>query len=344
MINLNKVYIIAEAGVNHNGNFNLAKKLVLEAKKAGANAIKFQSFKADNLAVKKSPLANYQKKKLDNASTHYQMLKKLELKKEEFKKLNQLSKKLNIDFISTPFDVSSAKFLNSLKIKFFKTASPDLSDYYLHKYLSSTNKKVIISTGMSTIPEIKKCIKFYKKKNIILMHCVSSYPAPDNSLNLRCLSLLKNLSSEIGYSDHSLDNTAAVVAVSLGAKIIEKHFTLNNKMKEPDHFFSLNPKKLKEFVAQIRITEKMLGLKKKICQQTEKEIKKISVKSIVASKNFNKGEKITLNNICLKRPNVGISGFDIKKIIGKKLNKKIKKDQSIKFIDLANLKIKNYTL
>jgi len=336
MINFNKVYVIAEAGVNHNGSFKLAKKLIIEAKKAGANAIKFQSFVAENLAIKNSPLAEYQKRNANKKLTHYQMLKKLELKKDDFRKLNKISKKLKIDFISTPFDINSAKFLHSLKVKFFKTASPDLSDYYLHKYLSSTNKKVIISTGMSSITEIKKCLKFYKKKNIILMHCVSSYPAPDESLNLKCLKLLKNLCSEIGFSDHSLDNTASTAAVSLGAKVIEKHFTLNNKMKGPDHFFSLNPKKLKEFIDQIRTTEKMLGLKKKVCQPEERNVKKISVKSVVAYRNLKKGEKITLTNICLKRPNSGISGFDLKKIIGKKLNKKILKDQFIRFRDILN--------
>ena len=336
MINFNKVYIIAEAGVNHNGSFKLAKKLIIEAKKAGADAIKFQSFSADNLAVKNSPLAEYQKKVANKKLTHYQMLKKLELKNDDFRKLNEITKKLKIDFISTPFDVNSAKFLNSLKVKFFKTASPDLSDYYLHKYLSSTKKKIIISTGMSTIAEIKKCLKVYKKKNIILMHCVSSYPAPDKSLNLKSLKLLKNLCSEIGFSDHSLDNTASTIAVSLGAKVIEKHFTLDNKMSGPDHSFSLNPKKLTKFIDQIRTTEKMLGLAKKECQSVEKNVKKISVKSVVAYRNIKKREKITLNNICLKRPNFGISGFDLKKIIGKRLNKKILKDQFIRFRDILN--------
>tara|TARA_B100000989_G_scaffold83491_1_gene59816 strand:- start:9728 stop:10738 length:1011 start_codon:yes stop_codon:yes gene_type:complete len=336
MINFKKVYIIAEAGVNHNGSFNLAKKLIFEAKKTGADAIKFQSFNADKLAIKKTPLAKYQKKKISQISTHYQMLKKLELSELEIRGLNKFAKKLKIDFISTPFDVNSAKLLNSLNVKYFKTASPDLSDYYLHKYLSSTNKKVIISTGMSNVSEIKKCIKFYRKKNIILMHCVSSYPAPDESLNLKCLSILKEYSSQVGYSDHSLNNTAAIIAVSLGAKVVEKHFTLNNKMRGPDHFFSLNPNKFKEFVDQIRTAEKMLGEKKKECQKIETEIKKISIKSVVAYKNLKKGEKITLNNICLKRPNSGISGFDVKKIVGKKLNKNIKKDQSVKLSDFVN--------
>ena len=336
MKNLKKVYIIAEAGVNHNGKYSLAKKLVLNAKKAGADAIKFQSFVADTLATKNSPMAKYQKKYLKVQISHYQMLKKLELKKSEFRKLSKFAKKLNIDFISTPFDVESAKFLHSLKIKFFKTASPDLSDFFLHKYLSNTNKKVIISTGMSNIPEIKKCLKYYKKKNVILIHCVSSYPAPDESLNLKCLNLLKELSSEIGYSDHSINDAASIIAVSLGAKVIEKHFTLNNKMKGPDHFFSLNPNRLKNFILKIRNTEKMLGNEKKQCQNVEKEVKKISVKSIVAKKNLKRGDKITLNNISLKRPNLGISGFEIKKIIGKKLKKKVVKDQSIKFKDLLN--------
>ena len=160
-----------------------------------------------------------------------------------------------------------------MNVKFFKTASPDLSDYFLHKYLSKTKKKIIISTGMSSLKEIKKCLKLYNKKNVILMHCVSSYPADEKSLNLNCLPLLKKLSSNIGFSDHSIGNTASTVAVSLGAKVIEKHFTLDNNMKGPDHFFSLNPKKLKEFINQIRNTEKKLGLAKKECQSDERKIK-----------------------------------------------------------------------
>ncbi len=336
MINFKKVYIIAEAGVNHNGSFNSAKKLVKAAKIAGADAIKFQSFKADNLAVKKTPLASYQRKNLKKKITHYEMLKRLEMSNNDFKKLSKYCKRMNIDFISTPFDVQSAKFLNSMNVKFFKTASPDLSDYFLHKYLSKTKKKIIISTGMSSLKEIKKCLKLYNKKNVILMHCVSSYPADEKSLNLNCLPLLKKLSSNIGFSDHSIGNTASTVAVSLGAKVIEKHFTLDNNMKGPDHFFSLNPKKLKEFINQIRNTEKILGLAKKECQSDERKIKNISVKSVVAYKDLDKGNKITYNNICLKRPNNGISGFDIKKIIGKKLKKKILKDQFIRFKDILN--------
>ncbi len=264
------------------------------------------------------------------------MLKKLEMSNNIFKKLSKFCKKINIDFISTPFDVQSAKFLNSMNIQFFKTASPDLSDYFLHKYLSKTKKKIIISTGMSSFKEIKKCLKLYNKKNVILMHCVSSYPADEKSLNLNCLPLFKKLSSTFGFSDHSLGNTASTVAVSLGAKVIEKHFTLDNNMKGPDHFFSLNPKKLKEFIDKIRSTEKILGIAKKECQSDERKIKNISVKSVVASKDLDKGMKITYDSICLKRPNKGISGFDIKKIIGKKLKKKILKDEFIRFNDILN--------
>ena len=263
------------------------------------------------------------------------MLKKLELSKKDFFKLKVYSRQKKIDFLSTPFDVESAKFLNSLKVKFFKTASPDLSDYYLHKYLSSLNKKIIISTGMSTISDIKKCLKFHKKKNVILMHCVSSYPAPDKSLNLNSLHLIKKLGFQIGFSDHSIGDLASTIAVSLGAKVIEKHFTLNNNMSGPDHFFSLNPKNFKKFVFKLRNAEKILGKAQKKCQPEEKKIKKISIKSIVAKKNLFKGDKITFDNISLKRPNIGISGFDIKKIIGKKLKRKKFKDQFIKFNDIV---------
>ena len=167
------------------------------------------------------------------------------------------------------------------------------------------------------------------------MHCVSSYPAPDKSLNLNSLHLIKKLGFQIGFSDHSIGDLASTIAVSLGAKVIEKHFTLNNNMSGPDHFFSLNPKNFKKFVFKLRNAEKILGKAQKKCQPEEKKIKKISIKSIVAKKNLFKGDKITFDNISLKRPNIGISGFDIKKIIGKKLKRKKFKDQFIKFNDIV---------
>ena len=165
------------------------------------------------------------------------------------------------------------------------------------------------------------------------MHCVSSYPASEKTLNLNCLDLLKNLAHKIGFSDHTLGNLASIVAVSKGAKFIEKHFTLDKKMKGPDHFFSLNPKELKKYIKNIRLAEKALGAKEKKCQPEEKEVKKISVKSIVASKNLDRGKKITYKNISLKRPGIGMSGFEIKKIIGKKTRRKILKDEIIRFDD-----------
>ncbi len=327
-------YIIAEIGVNHNGSLSLAKKMIQEAKKCGANAVKFQTFIADKLANKNTPKVKYQKINTKKKETHYQMLKKLELSQEETRYLFNFAKKKNIEFISTPYDVESAEYLFNLGVKVFKTASADISDYFLHNYLSKTKRNIIISTGMSDLSDIEKCLKIYPtkmKKKISLLHCVSNYPCSLSSLNLNSIDVMKKkFDMNIGFSDHTIGSFAAIVAVSKNAKIIEKHFTLNKKLKGPDHSTSMEPKEFSKFVKEIRKAETVLGKNIKKCQIEEKEMKKVSVKGIIVKKNLKKNTIIKLDHLELQRPNFDYTGFDIKKIINKKLKIDLKKFQHIR--------------
>ena len=331
----NQLKIIAEIGVNHNGKFQLAKKLIDEAKKCGANAVKFQTFFAKNFVKKNTPKAKYQKANTDDKENHFKMIKKLELKKKDFIYLKKYCEKKNIEFISTPYDLESAEFLKSIKIKTFKTASADLSDYLLHKFISKTNSKVIISTGMANLEDINRTLKIYRnKKKIELLHCVSSYPCSFKSLNLKCINLLQEkFKIPVGFSDHSVGSNAAIIALALGARLFEKHFTLSKKMSGPDHKASMDPKEFKHYVNKIKLAHQMLGKPLKKIWPEELEMKKISSKSITFRHNLSKNSKIKISDIVMKRPGYGLNGFFIKKILGKKLKKDIFKDQQLKLKD-----------
>ena len=332
--NLNKTFVIAEIGVNHNNNISLAKKLIKNAKLAGADAVKFQTFKAANLVLPGTRKVKYQLNSSKDQEDHYQMIKKLELSYKDHKTLFKYCKKKKIIFLSTPYDVKSAKFLNKLGVKIFKTASADLIDYNLHNYLARVKKPVIISTGMSSMNDVKKTIQVYKKNknpNIALLHCVSNYPCSLKSINLNVLNSLKKFGFTIGYSDHSDDVLIPCLAVSAGSRIIEKHFTLNKNFKGPDHKASFNTHELKEMIKQIRKAELVMGNKTKKIQPEELEMSKISKKSLYFNKNLKGGSKIKNTDLISLRPGLGINPFFINKIIGKRLKKNIKKNQIVKF-------------
>ncbi len=326
-------YIIAEVGVNHNGKISLAKKLIDVAKKSGANAVKFQTFFADKLAIKKSPKVNYQKKNLSKKGYQHDMLKKLQLSYNDHLKLILYCKKKKIDFLSTPYDVDSAKFLSKLKLKFFKTSSADLTDYKLHEYLAKNKKTVIISTGASNINLINQTLKIYKKyrnKKIILLHCVSNYPCSNKSINLRAIKLLrKKFNYIIGYSDHSNNVLSAILSISLGAKVIEKHITLNKNLIGPDHAASSNPKEFVDYVKKIREAEIILGSEIKEIQKEEISMIKFSRKSLYFAKKFKKGHVVRIDDLACLRPGTGISPMKIKIFLGKKINKNVKKNEKI---------------
>jgi N,N'-diacetyllegionaminate synthase len=323
-VNTNKTFIIAEAGVNHNGSLKKALNLIDVAAAAGANAIKFQTYTAENLVTDYAPKAEYQKYKSLNKETQFQMLKKLEFTESMHKACFKKCKKKKIIFISSAFDIESLNYLKRFKLSYFKVPSGEITNIPYLEVLAKLGKKVILSTGMSNIYEIKKAIKTLtvngtKKNNITLMQCTSAYPAPYDEINLNTIPTLKNIFKlNIGFSDHSLGVQASIAAAALGAKVIEKHLTLSKKLKGPDHRVSLNPKEFRFMVQSIRIVEKILGNKIKKITKTEKKNIYIVRKSIVASTKIKKNEKFSNFNITCKRPGTGISPSFFKKLIGRK--------------------------
>lgn len=331
---LNKVFIIAEAGVNHNGSIKKALKLVDIAKKSGADAVKFQSFIASDEISKLAPKAKYQMTTTNPNESQLDMIKKLELSIKEQKKIKSYCDNLKIEFISSPFGLTSINILKKLKIKTVKIPSPEINNLPYLLEISKKFSKIILSTGMSNIREINTAIKILKKnkkKNISILHCISSYPTKLEDLNLNAiLTLKKNFNNIIGFSDHSLGIEGSLLAVAVGARIIEKHFTINKKLNGPDHKASLSPGQLNELVKKIRQVEKILGDGIKKPQKSEIENIKVVRKSIVARELIKIGEKFTIKNITTKRPGTGISPMKWKSIIGKKSKYNYQKDEIIK--------------
>lgn len=315
-------YIIAEAGVNHNGSIDKAIKLVEEAKKSKCDAVKFQTFNADRLICKGTKKVGYQIKNDIKVRSQYEMLSDLMLSDEEFITIKKACEANKIEFISTPYDSIAVNFLDKIGMKIFKVASADIIDPLLNDSIASTGKDVIISTGMANESEINNCIKIYKnykKESICLLHCVSNYPCTNNSLNLRCIKLLKNLyKTQVGFSDHTTNTISSALAISLGASVIEKHFTLNTQDIGPDHISSLDPKGMNSFVTDLRETELMLGKLEKTCQPEELEMKSIARKKIVTKHKVKSSEIISLENTTLKRNEKGLEASHLFEIIGKK--------------------------
>ncbi len=334
----NKTKIIAEIGVNHNGDINRAINLINMAASLGADFVKFQTYIATKLVTKNANLTPYQKK---NTKTNKQLnlLKKYEFSFSEFSYLKKYCDKININFLSSPFDFESALFLNELKLRYIKIPSGEITNLPLLTLISNFNKNVIISTGMATMQEIEEAIKIFRKnkkfkKKIIVLHCTSSYPTDYKNVNLNTMLTIKEAFKkydiEIGFSDHTNSNESAIAATALGATLIEKHFTLDNNLSGPDHLSSLNPKDFGKFINSIRNTTLLLGSKNKIITMSEKDNLLLVRKSIVASKKIIKGEKFSVNNITLKRPALGLSPKSWNKLIGKKSKKNYKEDEFIK--------------
>jgi len=326
------VFIIAEAGVNHNGDVKLAKKLVDAAKNAGADAVKFQTFTSENLVTKKAEMAEYQKKNTGKKESQFDMLKKLELKHSDFKELKKYCDQNSIIFLSTPHSFDAIDFLNPL-VPAFKFGSGDITNIPALTYTAKKNKPIILGTGMSTIKEVKDAVNSIKKegnKKVIVLHCTTNYPCTLEEANLLAINnMRKNLDCLVGYSDHTTGFLASLIAVSLGAVLIEKHFTLDKKLPGPDHKSSLNPEELKELIKEIRNTEKALGSSIKKPTISEKKIMKLVRKSIIADRDIEKGTTVQKDMIIIKRPGTGLEPSEIKKIIGKKAKKSIKKDEII---------------
>lgn len=321
------VFIIAEAGVNHNNNLQIAKEMIIKASECGADAIKFQTFKADKLAHKELSLAPYQKR--SETQNQYEMLKKLELSEEFYPELVDTCKENNIEFMSTPFDEDSAFFLNKY-VKKFKIGSGDIRNYPLLHEVSKFNKPIILSTGMSDYSVIDNALEIIGKKNVNLLHCTTAYPAPYNSINLSVIpELKKKYNLPIGYSDHTEDIHVSLGAVVMGAEIIEKHFTLDRKLPGPDQKASIEPHELKNMVKKIRDLEQAIGKPEKKISETEKENMNVLSRKLIARKDIHKGDVITYESLTSIRAKKGIPVEKSKELVGTKSIKNIKKGEII---------------
>lgn len=328
-----KVFIIAEAGVNHNGNIEIAKKLVDVAVSAGADAVKFQTFKADKLASKQAPKAVYQNETTDKNETQYEMLKKLELTEDMHRELVKYCKEKNIMFLSTPFDIDSVNMLVELGIDIIKIPSGEITNLPYLREVARRKKKVILSTGMSNILEVKEAVQILRlngAEDIIVLHCNTQYPTPMEDVNLRAMiSMREELNIPVGYSDHTQGIEVPIAAVAMGATVIEKHFTLDKAMEGPDHKASLEPDELTAMVKAIRNIEKALGNGNKDITESEKDNLLIVRKSIVAACRIEKGELFTEKNLTVKRPGNGVCPMKWDEIIGKVSDKTYEIDEMV---------------
>lgn len=327
------VYIIAEAGVNHNGSTELAKKMIDSAKDAGADCIKFQTFVSKNIASKNARKAEYQKQQTNADESQLDMLSKLELSFDEFFELSEYCKSKEIEFLSTGFDFDSIDFLNSLDIKTWKIPSGDITNLpYLIK-IAKLNKPVIFSTGMSTMEDIRAALHVLRENGageITVLHCTTEYPTPFEDVNLTAMKTIHNeFGVSVGYSDHTKGIEIPIAAVAMGATVIEKHFTLDRNMEGPDHKASLEPNELKAMVNAIRNVEIAIGSGEKKPAQSEMKNMAVARKSIIANCNIKKGEIFTEENLTVKRPGNGISPMKWFEVIGKPAVRDFEEDELI---------------
>lgn len=330
------VEIIAEIGINHNGNYKEALKLIDAAKAAGADTVKFQIYNVETLLTFDAPKVTYQKHNDLNKRSHFEMLHDCQLSLIEQEGLFKYCNDIGIGYLNTPYDIESLKFLVSLGIKRVKVASADLIDLVLLNAIAKHDLEVILSIGIASIEEIKMALRYlggsYNKTT--LLHCVSNYPCSDASLNLNVIQALREkFSLPVGFSDHSLGNHAAITSVALGACMIEKHFTLDKNLAGPDHVASSDPEEFSNLVRDVRRTQTQLGSAEKRVQPEEQSMKTTSRKSAYASKDLIVGGTLTFEDIKMLRPGNGINGLELHKVLGAKIKNKVKADQIIKLND-----------
>lgn len=333
------VFLIAEAGVNHGGDLATAFRLISEAKKAGAHAVKFQSFTADTLVSRGAPKVRHHQNPRHPEETHYDMIKQLEIDRDFQKKLYDRCAEEEILFLSTPYDVASARFLFQLGVSAFKTASADIVDLPLHVYIAQTMKPAFVAVGMASLEEIEEVVEIYRRSgnpHLLLLHCTSSYPASDTSLNLRVIPTLRErFGTLVGYSDHSVGILAATISVALGGCVVEKHFTLDRGMEGPDHRASIEPQAFAELACDLQRTHVMLGNGVKEVSPEELDMKQFSRKSLVTVRDIVVGEMIKEQDIVLKRPGTGVTWRDRNLVIGKTALKPLSADTIIHMDDLV---------
>lgn len=327
------VIIIAEAGVNHNGSFELAKKMVDAAKEAGVDYVKFQTFNPKKLVSKYAEKAEYQKETTGSDETQLQMLQKLTLTEDNFLSLRGYCREVGIGFISTPFDLDSIAFLETFDMDFWKVPSGEVTNLPYLEAIARTKRKVVMSTGMCDMNEIQDAIEVLEKNGtteITLLHCNTQYPTPYEHVNLSAMNSIRDaLHKEVGYSDHTQGIVVPIAAVAMGATVIEKHFTLDKNMEGPDHKASLNPSELRQMVVAIRNIEQAIGNGLKEPSSSEMANKGVARKSIVASRSIKQGEVFSEENLTTKRPGIGISPMKWYEVIGKVAPRDFSEDEII---------------
>ncbi len=329
------IFIIAEAGVNHNGSLETAKKLVDRAKEAGADAVKFQSFRASSMVSQRAAKARYQKKSTSKKESQYGMIKRLELGEEAHRALIRHCRKRKIRFLSSAFDLESMDLLARLGLKTFKVPSGEITNLPYLRKLGKLKKEIILSTGMATLDEIREALNILtqggtKKEKITVLHCNTEYPTPYGDVNLRAMLSIKNtFHVRVGYSDHTPGIEVPIAAAALGAEAIEKHFTLDRKMEGPDHASSLEPDELKKMVGSIRNIEKSLGDGIKRPSKSERKNIRIVRKSLVARRKIEKGETFSEENVAAKRPGTGLSPMRWDEVMGRKARRTFDPDEAI---------------
>jgi sialic acid synthase SpsE len=332
-------YIIAEIGVNHDGSIDKAIELVDLAKNSGADAVKFQSFKANDLARKSTPKVIYQLETTGKEESHYDMLKNLELSDDDHYKLFDYCNDVGIEFISTPYSVEAVSLLEAVGVQEYKVASADIIDIPLLNAIAATGKPVILSTGMATISEIRRalsCFKHYNSDDLVILHCVSNYPCSDESLNLSVISRMRELFDyPVGFSDHSVGNSASCLSVAMGACVVEKHFTKDISLKGPDHRASSDPEEFVSLVNDIRKAEIQLGENDKKVQAEEVGMLSISRKSLVYSRDIRKGEKLQFSDFKMMRPGGGLAWDEVELLVGKKAKFDLKFQEDVKTSDAS---------
>jgi len=330
---MSNVFVIAEAGVNHNGDIDTAKKLVDTAVWAGADAVKFQTFRAERLVCRNAQKAEYQMETTQRSESQFDMLKRLELTLDMHEKLIDYCRHRKIKFLSTPFDIESMDYLMQCGVDIIKIPSGEITNYPYLVNAGRTGKKVFISSGMSSLVEVREAVKVLKDNgsmDITVLHCNSEYPTPYRDVNLRAMLTIRDeLGVSVGYSDHTVGIEVPIAATALGAEVIEKHFTLDKSMEGPDHKASLEPGELREMIRAIRNIELSLGDRRKVPSASEKKNINIVRKSIVAKCNIVQGEILTEENITTKRPGCGLSPMRWREALGTKAIRDFKEDDMI---------------
>lgn len=330
---MDKCLIIAEAGVNHNGDLNTALKLCDAAKEAGADVVKFQTWKTEAIITKTVAQAEYQQENTGVQESQFDMLKRLELSYDDFRKIKEYCDSIGIQFASTADEAESLDFLISIGIPFIKIGSGEIGNVSYLRYMGSKKMPVILSTGMSSLADIDISIQALREggaTDITLLHCTTSYPCAFENVNLNAMNTIREaFKLPVGYSDHTLGNTVAIAAVAMGAKVVEKHFTLDKNMEGPDHKASSTPDEFKEYVKAIRDIEVAMGNGEKAPTKVEKEISKVVLKRIVAKKSIKEGQVITEDDICVKRNDIGLSCSKWDIVVGTKARRDYDIDEGI---------------